>query len=274
MMTAAANARPSEIENGESQSAAEAVPITSLDNNTEILLNNLIAELAKTNAKVGSAENPSYAERIAAPDIERRLTALIGILNQYVAHTPTGSEPATKTTSGLDDLIAAIKGISSGGGGGGGSSSGNVALTGWPGTALTIGIEGTRGCNISSPFYIGNDANHPIHISGGAFPTKSALAAEMYGDDSEGAAKQATSFVTFNNNGAVGWMNLEEIIRIQDIKDSIENTIKAWLRAITIQVSTTINGTTYPGVVTVTIPGTLPSNAPETPPEETEQGGE
>lgn len=34
---------------------------------------------------------------------------LRGIINGYIAHTPSGSEPPTKTTVGLDDLIEAIK---------------------------------------------------------------------------------------------------------------------------------------------------------------------
>lgn len=270
MMSSAANARSTMQysssggeggEEGDEDSATRSVDVNnaSLESNTEKLLYNLVAELEKTNRNVGTAQTPVYAERVCIPE-------LISWLTHYTSHT----EGSQTTTVGLYDLIQAIRSISSGSGEG--SSSGNVAVTGWPTDTneLIVSIGGTRGCDISRPFYIGNDANHPIHISGGAFPTKSALAAEMYGDDSEGAAKQATSFVTFNNNGAVGWMNLEEIIRIQDIKDFVENTIRGLLNRTTIKVKTTINGTTYDGVVTIE----LPSNAPEITPEETEQGGE
>ena len=125
MMTSAAKARATvNYVTGEGESETPVDAIVSSNNNTERLLGGIIEALEKTDiaTNTGTSENPNYiySERVSIPDLK-------AWLDNYVAHTPTGSEPASKTTVGLDDLITAIKGISSGGGGGGSSSSTDVS---------------------------------------------------------------------------------------------------------------------------------------------------
>lgn len=161
---------------------ASEVKVSSLDNNTEKLLNNLIIELSKTSTasnigvwtKTGQANvEGEYTNAVAATlpnsgtaytsvaDAEAdgwswtayynkqvRNPELNAILQNYVKHTPT--EPGdTRTTVGLDDLIAAIEGIGSGG-----SSSTDLIHIG----SNTNG----RGESSSYPFFIkGGDTYTP-----------------------------------------------------------------------------------------------------------------
>lgn len=120
MMQAAGNAR-STLDDETATEETQTAEVGSLENNSEKLLNNIVAALEKTDAKETITVPPSeeggeptiqtiYSERVAIPKLMDWLTA-------YSKHTPTGEED-TKKTVGLDDLIKAIKEINIKGGGG------------------------------------------------------------------------------------------------------------------------------------------------------------
>lgn len=163
--------------------------VTYLEGNTEKLLNNIAAALDKTNAEITltsteggtTTTTTRIAERITVPEMNK-------LMEEYVKHTPTGTEPSTKTTVGLDDLISAIKGISSSVG----SSQTTVDFT-----DLITAINTTHTQNIGGSG-LGRDKNHPLYISGGGFPNKDSLAASI-------PANSISDFLTFNGLGAVGY---------------------------------------------------------------------
>ena len=108
-----------------------------LESNTEKLLNNLIVELASTNATLGSGSTAVKAERVSLPEIK-------ALMEAYVAG-------AGSTTVGLQDLIDAINNISSGSSGG----------------TIQIGDEGL-GRDTSHPLFIcstggAEGSNHVIY---------------------------------------------------------------------------------------------------------------
>lgn len=217
MMTAAANARPSSVNNGETQPTSETVPVSTLDNNTEILLNNMLVEFEKTDTNIDTPDSPVLAKRVDVP-------RLIKWLTDYQSYEEGGE---TKTV-GLHDLIKAIEDIGSGISG----SSFDGKITGMP--DVNIGNMG-----------LGRDNSHPIYISGGGFPTKDALAASF-------GATTLKSFVTFNENGAVGWSNNANVAVAllnasddDDIFDKIENLINARIAAYINASNVTVGGTTY-----------------------------
>ena len=217
MMTAAANARPSSVNNGETQPTSETVPVSTLDNNTEILLNNMLVEFEKTDTNIDTPENPVLAKRVDVPRLINWLTA-------YQSYQEGGE---TKTV-GLYDLVKAIKDIGSGSSG----SSFDGKITEMP--DVNISIKGP-----------GSDNNHPIYISGGGFPTKDALAASF-------GATTLKSFVTFNESGAVGWSNNANVAAAllnasgaNDIFNKIETLINARIEAYINASNVTVGGTTY-----------------------------
>jgi hypothetical protein len=217
MMTAAANARPSSVNNGETTPTSETVPVSTLDNNTEILLNNMLVEFEKTDTNINTPDSPVLAKRIDVPRLINWLTA-------YQSYQEGGE---TKTV-GLYDLIKAIKDLGSGSSG----SSFDGKITEMP--DVNIGNMG-----------LGRDNSHPIYISGGGFPTKDALAASF-------GAATLKSFVTFNENGAVGWSNNANVAAAllnasgaNDIFNKIETLINARIEAYINASNVTVDGTTY-----------------------------
>ena len=219
MMTSAADARATV---NQSASATTKQNVGTLENNTEKLLNNLIVELEKTNVTEQQGSSQVTSERVSIP-------ALISFLNSYVAHTP--GEGETKTTVGLDDLIEAIKGISTGGGGGGGTS-GSTQVTSMP--ALTGSIDiGSTG--------LGRDTQHPLFISS-IFPTRSSLTNIFYSQSSDSNLVM-NDILTFNSAGASGYSTIQEvgkaiIARLENtdksnlynvLKSYIDTRIEAWI---------------------------------------------
>lgn len=196
-----------------------------------------------------ATETAIYAERFAFPE-------LMTFLNDYVKHTPQTGEPATKTTVGLDDLIEAIKDISSGGGG---SSSVDFTplITALQGLSTDRGITSMPDVNIGNTG-LGRDQAHPIYTAGGGFPSKQLLAAQFVAQDAD-ATKVLTDFLTFNTNGAVGYSTKAEVAKAvlasltadaiyNKIQANIDTRIQAWLTAARVNV----NGTDYP--ITVNTP--------------------
>lgn len=95
-----------------------------------------------------------------------------------------------------------------GGGGGGGSSSGEIEVVSMP--PINIGANG-----------LGNDADNPIYISGGGFPSRDVLGATF-------AKNVLHDILTFNAAGAVGYTPITEIISL------IDDRIKAYLDSLEI----------------------------------------
>lgn len=216
--------------------------VTYLEGNTEKLLNNIAAALDKTNAEItlSSTEGGTtttttrIAERITVPEMNK-------LMEEYVKHTPTGTEPSSKTTVGLDDLIAAIKGISSSGGG----STFDGNLTGWPSSG-SINIDFSN---------IGADAQHPLHVTAG-FPSRSNLEAGAIPNPLSPASPFAiltfneagnarytyfTSFLDFLKDDTKSGLatalasavlsTLTSTAVYDKISDEIDDRIKAWLQA-------------------------------------------
>lgn len=200
MMTESSKAR-SVIKDADASDNTQTEEVGYLDNNTEKLLNNIVAALDKTNASITSGETQVTAERVTLPEIKTLMEA-------YVA----GKD---NTTVGLQDLIDAIKAISSS------SSDGTVQ----------IGDEG-----------LGRDANHPLYISGGGFPSRQVLPSAF-------TDTVIHDFLTFNEAGAIGYSTKDETKKallgfLNDyadltalynaLQESIDIRIKAWLNATTI----------------------------------------
>lgn len=137
MMDRAAQVRATFVDETES-STTEGVEVGELETNTDKLLNNLIATLEKTQSVIIDGHQQVVSERVSIPKLMEWLSA-------YNHHTSTEAGD-TKTTVGLDDLINAIKDISSGQG------SGEVDITDIP--DINIGNAG-----------LGRDSIHPLHIS-------------------------------------------------------------------------------------------------------------
>lgn len=174
------------------------------------------------------------------------------IINDYVKHTPEEGE--SNTTVGLDDLIKAVNGIAAGQGG-----STSIDFTSLNNT-LTNSIGSSRSITTLPNVNIGNsglgrDADHPIFMSGGGFPSRSVLAASL-------TETVIHDFLTFNAAGAVGYSTKEETKKAilgylnsyatlsalstailgeitatavyNKIESNIDTRIKAWLNATTI----------------------------------------
>ena len=224
MMAAAADTRVNEMDY-QGETPTSDVEVGDLETNTEKLLNNLILELAKTNINVGSAQDPHYAERISNPGMER-------IVNDYLKHTEGG----VTTIRNYDDLLNTLVGIKNAitsGGGGGSSFDGNIVSM----PNVNIGSSG-----------IGRDSDHPIYISGGGFPTKSALAAEFYGDTAHGQVNKAEDFVAFNYNGAVGYITADELAKRMNINTLISSALSAKLAGAYVEVGGTRYNVVFPNV--------------------------
>lgn len=137
MMDRAAQSR-ADFKDDTAEPTTTGVEVGELETNTDKLLNNLVATLEKTQSVIIDGQQQVVSERISIPK-------LMEWLNTYSHHTSTGAGD-TKTTVGLDDLINAIKSISSGQG------SGEVEITDIP--DINIGNAG-----------LGRDSSHPLHIS-------------------------------------------------------------------------------------------------------------
>ena len=268
MMTAAANSRVA-VSDSTASSTAEATEVGTLDNNTEKLLNNIIVALERTDlpkgttqatwykgsmsvpgphtdaqaallpnsgttyANVAAAEADgwkwvdsqlSYAERIAAPEVEDKLNSI---------NASIGASPAAATPETIITVLKAIQSAISTGGGGGSSFDGNILSM----PDVNIGSSG-----------IGRDSSHPIYISGGGFPTKSALAAEFYGDTAHGQVNKAEDFVAFNYNGAVGYITADELAKRMNINTLISSALSAKLAGAYVEVGGTRYNVVFPNV--------------------------
>lgn len=200
----------------------------------------------------------TYAEKISNPELNT-------FLDNYVKHTPTSEEDEQQTV-GLDDLINAIKAIGSGQGGT--TEVDFTTLITALNTTQTVEVRGSLPVvttNIGDSG-IGRDDKHPLHISGGGFPTRASL----------GAVFDATilnDFLTFNSEGAVGYSTKTEVKKAilgylndyatlsalatavlseltadtiyNKILSKIDDRISAWLNTAKV----TINGTDYPVIV-------------------------
>lgn len=213
MLTQAANAR-STVEDTTSTATTETAEVGTLENNTEKLLNNIVAALEKTDASItvdGSTDKVN-AERVTIPEI-------VSILQAYVKNG--------ESTVGLNDLINAIK---------------NLKITSEAKDTISIGNSG-----------LGRNADNPLYISGGGFPSRQVLASAF-------TSTLINSFLTFNSSGAVGYSTLTETKKAllgylndytslstlataiyNSIKDTIDERIKAWLNAAKV----TVDGTEY-----------------------------
>ena len=254
MMTQASKARATvttESSGGSGSSSGgttgTTVDSSELTDTTDKLLNNIVAALEKTDESEGSGENIKYSERVSIPK-------LIEWLNNYSKHTPENVQD-TQTTVGLEDLIKAIKAI-------------NVDMDT---TALVTAINNTHTNNIGSAG-LGRDADHPLHISGGGFPSRGILTTAFTAENTN-AAKVIHDFLTFNTAGAVGYSTNAEVKKLilgylnnyanitglaaavltnmiaddvynkiaSKVLETANNRAKAWLEAARV----TINGTTY-----------------------------
>lgn len=179
-----------------------------LESNTEKLLNNIVAAIERNDIKEVVNGSEIYSDRIAIPK-------LMDFLDAYVKDG--------NTTLGLKDLIKAIKDS-------GGSGSGEVDIKTIPN--INIGNTG-----------LGRDADHPIFMSGGGFPSRQVLGSVF-------TEAIIHDFLTFNEAGAVGYSTKEEVKKAilgylnayadlaalstaiyNSISSTIDNRIKAWLEA-------------------------------------------
>lgn len=247
MMMAAAQARSElkdkEEEGGETPEVkdTEAVTVGALEGNTEKLLNNIVAALEKTDEKDGDI----YSERVSIPK-------LIKFLENYISHTEEpeeGSEEEPVTTKyGLYDLIQAIKDISSGGGE---EFTGDVKVKEMPSQTISSLPTLSGSINLGNTG-LGRDADHPIYMSGGGFPSRQVLASAF-------AEAAIHDFLTFNAAGAVGYSTKDEVKKAilgylnsyttlsalstavlgeltadaiyNKIQSKVDDRIKAWLQA-------------------------------------------
>jgi hypothetical protein len=196
------------------------VPVSTLDNNTEILLNNMLVEFEKTDTSINTPDGPVLAKRVDVPRLINWLTA-------YQSYQEGGE---TKTV-GLYDLIKAIKDIGSGSSG----SSFDGKITEMP--DVNISIKG-----------LGSSSNNPIYISGGGFPTKDALAAEFYGDTAHGQVNKAEHFVAFNYNGAVGYISASELANRMDITTLVSSALSRKLTGAYVNINGTHYDVTFPNI--------------------------
>lgn len=189
---------------------------------TDKLLNNIISALERTDEKRKSGNEDVFYERVILPDLKTQI-------DEYVSHTETPEEGDPVTTKyGLYDLIKAIE--NSGGG-----------QTEIDFTDLIAAINATHTNNIGNAG-LGRDAEHPIYMTGGGFPSRSVLAAAF-------AEAAIHDFLTFNAAGAVGYSTKEEVKKAilgwlnayadltalyTALQSSIDSRIKSWLNATTI----------------------------------------
>ena len=207
MMVESSKAR-AVIEDADTSDNTKTETVGYLESNTEKLLNNIVAAIERNDIKEVVNGSEIYSDRIAIPK-------LMDFLDAYVKDG--------NTTLGLKDLIKAIKDS-------GGSGSGEVDIKTIPN--INIGNTG-----------LGRDADHPIFMSGGGFPSRQVLGSVF-------TEAIIHDFLTFNEAGAVGYSTKEEVKKAilgylnayadlaalstaiyNSISSTIDNRIKAWLEA-------------------------------------------
>ena len=207
MMVESSKAR-AVIEDAESSENTKTETVGYLESNTEKLLNNIVAAIERNDIKETVDGKEIYSDRIAIPK-------LMDFLNAYVKDG--------ESTVGLKDLIKAIKDS-------GGSSSGEIEVKTLPN--VNIGNAG-----------LGRDADHPIFMSGGGFPSRQVLGSAF-------TEAIIHDFLTFNEAGAVGYSTKDEVKKAilgylntyadlaalstavyNNLSSTIDNRIKAWLEA-------------------------------------------
>ena len=207
MMVESSKAR-AVIEDADASDNTKTETVGYLESNTEKLLNNIVAAIERNDIKEVINGSEIYSDRIAIPK-------LMDFLDAYVKDG--------NTTLGLKDLIKAIKNS-------GGSGSGEVDIKTIPN--INIGNTG-----------LGRDADHPIFMSGGGFPSRQVLGSVF-------TEAIIHDFLTFNEAGAVGYSTKEEVKKTilgylnayadlaalstaiyNSISSTIDNRIKVWLEA-------------------------------------------
>ena len=207
MMVESSKAR-AVIEDADASDNTKTETVGYLESNTDKLLNNIVAAIERNDIKEVVNGSEIYSDRIAIPK-------LMDFLDAYVKDG--------NTTLGLKDLIKAIKDS-------GGSGSGEVDIKTIPN--INIGNTG-----------LGRDADHPIFISGGGFPSRQVLGSVF-------TEAIIHDFLTFNEAGAVGYSTKEEVKKTilgylnayadlaalstaiyNSISSTIDNRIKVWLEA-------------------------------------------
>lgn len=237
MINVAAFNRKGDPQSGSTDSSAEVViDKATLNGNTEKLLNNIVAALDKTNGSVevpGENDTPVSvpAERLTIPELNALITALntlVGnhntLTENYVAHTPTGTEPSTKTTVGLDDLIAAIKGV-------------NVSMDLSTLVSAINSMGTTRTANIGSNG-LGSSSSNPLYISGGnSWP-------------SVGSLSRLTSYVygliAFDTGDTLGYYRLSDLITKVTTESVFTNAVDARIKQFAADLKTANTGITIP----------------------------
>lgn len=219
MMVESSKAR-AVIEDADTSDNTKTETVGYLESNTEKLLNNIVAAIERNDIKEVVNGSEIYSDRIAIPK-------LMDFLDAYVKDG--------NTTLGLKDLIKAIKDS-------GDSGSGEVDIKTIPN--INIGNTG-----------LGRDADHPIFMSGGGFPSRQVLGSAF-------TEAIIHDFLTFNEAGAVGYSTKAETKKallgfLNDyaditglstavltsmvandiyakIQSNIDTRVKAWLNATTI----------------------------------------
>lgn len=218
MMTESSKAR-SVIDDSESSSNTKTETVGYLESNTEKLLNNIVAAIERNDIKETVDGKEIFSDRIDIPK-------LLEFLDTYISHTETPEQGDPVTTKyGLFDLIKAIQDI-------------NVDVST---DDLVAAIQNQ-----------GKDAEHPIYISGGGFPSRDVLAAAF-------TEANIHDFLTFNAAGAVGYSTKDEVKKAilgylnnystlsalstavlgeltadaiyNKIQSKVDDRIKAWLQA-------------------------------------------
>lgn len=197
MMEMSSKAR-SVIKDADSSDNTKTEEVGYLENNTEKLLNNIVAALDKTNATITSSGTQVTAERVTIPEIKTLMEA-------YVA----GKD---NTTLGLKDLIDAIKG---------GSSDGTIQ----------IGNEGL-GRDSEHPIYISGGGFPSRAVLATAFPAESIH--DLLTFNEEGAVGYSTKAEA--KKALLGFLNdYADLTALYNaLQESIDIRIKAWLNATTI----------------------------------------
>lgn len=206
MMTAAAKARVT-VDDQTASSSIKTAQVSALENNTERLLNNIVAALEKTDSTIEVDNQSVNAERVSLPELK-------AWLDSYVKHTPSVSESSTKTTVGLDDLITAINGISGGSSGGGSTDvSGIVNALRNPNDTDTL--SGHLGAMTSIFSERGSSVSSPVHVSCAyTFPKKNGLSNDEFTATVAGhgvSTRVTDSFFVFNSSGTSGWSSLKQV---------------------------------------------------------------
>lgn len=280
MMLASANARGTYTDKDASTSSSTTskadVSTNTLSSNTEKLLNNIVAALEKTDyaeTDATSGKVTAYHERV-----KLQFTELINFLNAYVKNGDNtlalkdliASLDSIKTNianfkTDYSSLVSALNNIRNSISGSSTDFSGLIQAINYSSYLGNL-VSAVENIQVSSTVDIGSsglgrDKDHPFYMSGGAFPSRQALASAF-------ASTLINSFLTFNANGAVGYSTLDEVKKAVNgwissyasldalytameskVQATVDTRVKAWLNATKV----TINGASY----SLTVPSSI-----------------